>query len=61
MSVPQGLSQRGGDKTHLCPAVNEIPTQPAYLTWVWNLVAQNKGGTQAEGFREQSAEEDIWI
>jgi hypothetical protein len=28
--------------------------------WVWNLVDHIDGGTLAEGFREQGAEEDIW-
>jgi hypothetical protein len=28
--------------------------------WVWNLVADIKGGTQTEGVWEQSAEENIW-
>jgi hypothetical protein len=28
--------------------------------WVRNLVSHFEGGTETEGFREQSTEEDIW-
>ena len=31
-----------------------------WFVWVWNLVANTEGGTQAEGVWEQGAEENIW-
>ena len=30
------------------------------LVWVWNLVAESKGGKEAEGDWEYGVEENIW-
>ena len=38
-------------------------TQDCYsacFVWVWGLASQLEGRTEAEGVREQGAEEDIW-
>jgi len=43
---------------YLC--VTEITVILPVFLWVWSLLTHIEGGTLAEGFREQGAEEDIW-
>jgi hypothetical protein len=38
----------------------ECPAVASCTVWVRNLVSHFEGGTQTEGFWEQSVEEDTW-